>query len=194
MSNKYFSSVSPQLEKLEPTVVFDAYWRFAVERQSIFHQRRNNSPAPWTNNPILQDYKFTNTYRLLDRVSQFLIRNVIGKSRYNQDDLFFRIILFKLFNKIETWNYLQTHLGEITWKEFNFENYDSLLSRALENGRKVYFAAYIMPSGLMSFGSKRKHRNHLRLLELMMKDGLSYKVSDAHSMNDAYDILLSYPP
>ena len=37
----------------------------------------NNKSAPWTSDYILQTYKFTNTYRASDRVSQYLINNVI---------------------------------------------------------------------------------------------------------------------
>jgi hypothetical protein len=44
---------------------------------------------------------FTNAYRAADRVSQYLIRNVIYQSDLpgNADELVFRILLFKLFNR-----------------------------------------------------------------------------------------------
>ena len=60
---------------LKPTVVYDTYWRFAAERQEIFFRRvvRTSQP-PWTADPILAEYKFTNAYRASDRVSQYLIR------------------------------------------------------------------------------------------------------------------------
>lgn len=56
--------------------VFDAYWRFAAERLAIFLRRANGEPGPWTGDPILQQYKFCNTFRAADRVSQYLIRDV----------------------------------------------------------------------------------------------------------------------
>ena len=34
-------------------------------------------PAPWTSDPILRRHRFTNCYRAADRVSQFLISQVI---------------------------------------------------------------------------------------------------------------------
>jgi hypothetical protein len=61
------------LEPLKPTVVFETYWRFAAERQAIFFRRLEGRPAPWTDDPILQQHKFTNAYRASDRVSQYLI-------------------------------------------------------------------------------------------------------------------------
>ena len=63
-------------KKITPTVVFDYYWRFAAERLAIYYRRLKGLPAPWTEDPILAAYRFTNTYRALDRVTQYLIREV----------------------------------------------------------------------------------------------------------------------
>src|ERR1700730_11158973 len=98
------------------TPVFYAYWRFAAERQRIFYRRLQRASGPLTDDSILRCFKFTNTYRASDRVSQFLIRNVIYRDDLPDDEtnLFFRILLFKLFNKIETWQLLEAELGTLT--------------------------------------------------------------------------------
>ena len=57
--------------------VFDAYWRFAAERQQVFYRRARREPPPWTDDPILDRFKFCNAFRASDRVSQYLIREVI---------------------------------------------------------------------------------------------------------------------
>src|SRR6266705_3048098 len=57
----------------KPTKVYDTFWRFAAERQEIFFRRLEEFPPPWTCDPILNEYKFTNAYRASDRTSQFLI-------------------------------------------------------------------------------------------------------------------------
>lgn len=174
--------------------IYDTYWKFAAKRQEIFFNRLNNVQCPWTNDPILQKYKFTNAYRASDRVSQFLIKNVIYNNRkYSPEDMFFRIILFKLFNKIETWNHLEYNFGDITFKNYNFERYDKLLMQLVENNEKIYSAAYIMPSGKSVFGSEKKHRNNLNLLEAMMKDQITQKIARIKSLKQLYELLLAYP-
>ena len=86
--------------------VYDLYWYFAYERQNIFLKKLNGQNAPWTNDEILKTYKFCNSYRVNDRVSQYLLKNVIYNGKeYNNTDMIFRIILFKLFNKESTWEY-----------------------------------------------------------------------------------------
>jgi hypothetical protein len=176
-----------------PTVVFDTYWRFAVERQSIFFKRLRQQSPPWTKDPILLQFKFTNAYRVLDRVSQFLIRNVIYGGKQTSEEIFFRVVLFKLFNKIETWKLLSEKLGEVSWVEYSFAKYDKILSEAMENKSRIYSAAYIMPTGCKTFGYLQKHRNHLRLLEKMMEDKLYAQLEKTKSMRVAFELFKEYP-
>ena len=104
--------------------VYDLYWYFACERQNIFLKKLNGESAPWTDDKILQEYKFCNSYRINDRVSQYLLKNVIynGKN-YFDEDMLFRILLFKLFNKESTWELLLNNFGDITLKTFNIKEY-----------------------------------------------------------------------
>ena len=81
---------------------YDTFWKFAYERQNIFMKRLLGEQYNLTNDAILQNFKFTNTYRASDRVSQYLIKNVIYSKRFSVIDTVFRILLFKLFNKIES--------------------------------------------------------------------------------------------
>jgi hypothetical protein len=71
--------------------VFDTYWRFAVERQNVFLRRVRGESPPWTIDPVIATYKFTNAYRASDRVSQYLIRRVIYGGAYGVRDTIFRI-------------------------------------------------------------------------------------------------------
>ena len=93
---------------LKTTPIFDTYWEFATKRQEIFMKRVAGECPPWTSDPIIKNYRFTNVYRASDRVSQYLIRNVIYNGSQNLEDIFFRVILFKVFNKIETWKSIES--------------------------------------------------------------------------------------
>lgn len=174
------------------TYVFDTYWKFAAERQEIFFNRIAGM-SQLTTDPILLKYKFTNAYRAADRVSQYLIREIIYKGDQNPDELLFRILLFKLFNKIETWELLQHELGTLTWEGFSFELYSKVLSQALQAGEPIYSGAYIMASGRSSFGYTRKHQNHLKLIEQMMRLQLADRIGEAKSFEAVYDLLLAFP-
>ena len=181
------------LSPARPSVVYDTFWRFAAERQAVFFRKLEGEPPPWTEDPVIARYKFTNAYRASDRVSQFLIRHVLYEGDPAPEEVFFRTILFKLFNKIETWELLTAELGAVTFEDFSYDRYDQILTLAMAAKTTIYSAAYIMPSGRSSFGHRGKHRNHLRLLEMLMRDRVAYRIADASTMKEAFEIMRSYP-
>jgi thymidylate kinase len=189
LSPSVFTALAPAV----PTIVYDTYWRFAAERQEIFFRRWRHERPPWTQDPIFSEFKFTNAYRASDRVSQFLIKNVIYEGDQAEEEVFFRIILFKLFNKIETWERLTRAVGVVCYKDYDSRAYDVALSKAIDGGETIYSAAYIMPSGSKAFGTTRKHRAHLKLLERMMDDEVALRVAGTRTMLEAFTLLRSYP-
>ena len=191
-----FSSVPVHIKKTlpKPTIVFDTYWKFAAERQNVFFRRLENPAAEtWTNDAVLKNYKFTNAYRVTDRVSQYLISEVIKKGSQTSEEVFFRIMLFKLFNKIKTWEYLTRQAGEIKYSDFDFTFYSDILEQARSRRVPIYSNAYMMASGKSYFNHIYKHQNHLRLLQKMMEDHLPAQLFAQQSMKAGYEKLLTYP-
>lgn len=176
----------------KPTEAYDTYWRFAAERQNIFY-RKIEGLFPLTDDDVLIKHKFTNAYRASDRVSQFLIKEVIYKGDQSPEEVFFRIVLFKTFNKIETWKLLCKHLKEIKSKDFSFSKYSKILDQAIQKGETIYSGAYIMTSGRSSFGYPKKHKNHLMLIDLMMKNKAFQSIEDAKSMQEVFHLLKEFP-
>jgi hypothetical protein len=176
---------------LRPTPVLDTYWRFAAERQQVYLARLRGDAAPWTTDPIIVRHRFTNCYRATDRVSQYLIGQVIYRGSQDPDEVLFRILLFKFFNRISTWELLCSAFGEPTWTEFCLERYDHVLSEAVARGQAIYSAAYIIPPPRL--GARRKHTNHLLLVRRMVADGLVSRLQARESMEHAFRALRCYP-
>ena len=176
----------------ERTPVYDTYWHFAAERQAIYYRRLTDPVGPWTDDPILGAYRFTNAFRAADRVSQYLIREV----QYHPDrssapsELFFRTILFKIFNRIETFELIERRLGPISWQSSALEAIAGVLDSAFAAKQSIYSAAYIMPAP--AYGHKRKHHNHLAMLRAMMADNLPGNLAATRSLEEAYRLFLSY--
>jgi hypothetical protein len=192
-SIKEFPTIISYSSKPKESIVYDTYWKFTAKRQEVFFNRLNTSLPPWTDDPILKTYKFTNAYRAADRVSQYLIKEVIYKGDQTPSELFFRIILFKIFNKIETWRFLEKKLGKIKFSEYNFSRYNKILNECKLRNGAIYSAAYIMASGKSAYGKESKHQNHLKLIEEMMQNSLPNKIQCAKSMEHLYNLLKKYP-
>ena len=176
---------------LKVTPVFDTYWRFATRRQDLFMRRVLSAPMPWTTDPVLTSYRFTNAYRAADRVSQYLIRHVLYTGEQTPDEIFFRCVLFKLFNRIETWEHLSAELGPLASDNFDPDRYTLALDHLFESRATVYSAAYIMPCP--PFDHARKYANHLHLLNLMLRQEAPARIRDALSLEEVYGVLKDYP-
>src|SRR3546814_8352640 len=85
-----------------------------------------------------------------------------------------------------TWELLETQNGPISWQSFNLEAADNVMHRAMHHGSTIYSAAYIMP--MPSMGSQKKHSNHLRLLEKLMKNGIAGKILAMRSLRELYEL------
>lgn len=176
------------LRVLQPTEAYDSYWRLAAERQRIFLARVSGHAEPWTVDPILRQYRFTNAYRASDRVSQFLIRSVQYESTRPTlpHEVVFRTLLFKVFNRIETWTALENALGAITWDSFDENATVAVLDRMMARGSRVYSAAYIMPPSSGAAIGSAKHEGHIRLIVRAMREGLAEDVCAAPSLEAVY--------
>jgi hypothetical protein len=80
---------------LRATPAFRSYWKIAAERQRMFFRRLAGAPPPWTDDPVLCAHRFTNAYRASDRVSQFLINEVIYGAPVDERSTVLRVLLFK---------------------------------------------------------------------------------------------------
>ncbi|KAF8235846.1 hypothetical protein L208DRAFT_1391644 [Tricholoma matsutake] len=177
--------------QLRPTVVFDTFWRFAAERKVVDDRRRAGLRQPWTDDPIIQKFHFCNTFRVLDKVSQYIIREVIEKGSQDPQELVFRITLFNLFTKIETWELLIRELGPLTWLRFNRNSYQRVLNRAKKEGVTLYTGAFQKPAP--HFGYSDAYMNHLYLLEILMESDLTGRLLNAEYMAEVYEYLISFP-
>jgi hypothetical protein len=174
------------------TIAYETYWRFAAERLAILYRRRHDPVGPWTTDPILRAYRFTNVFRVTDRVSQYLIREIQYRADRSQEprEVLFRTILFKVFNKIETWEALECSHGPLSWRTVDLDAMDHTLSRRRADGHRIYSAAYMMPAP--RFGRAIKHSNHLALIARMMADRLPERLRQAPDLRAVYERILAY--
>lgn len=187
-----------------PNEHFYYYLWWIGERQSIFWHRYNGDPAPYTDDKILQTFKFTNVYRVLDRTSQYMLSNVIyNGNTYSRPDMLWRILIFKHFNSPTTWRYLIHMLGDVTFKTPT-EDIIQCVSDLKDRGYAVYSNAYMLTASFMKSelikkrwgiaGADRKHVAYLRLFDNYIRNnGLYNKILQAWSFQDVFELLRTVP-
>lgn len=178
----------------KPSKAFDTYWKFAHLRQNIFYEKlRHPGEASWTTDPVLRRHRFTNAYRASDRVSQYLIKNVQYNENWSFEDTVFRTLLFKIFNKIDTWELLSNTVGVLSWRKGILTEIGAVLDKAFNTGSRLYSAAYIMPSSKSTFGHERKHRNHLNLIDAVMNTAFLDSLRGSNSLENVFLKLKTLP-
>lgn len=173
------------------------FWYWAAERMHMYRQRVAGDPPPWTADPVLQEWSFTNTYRVLDRTTQHLLA-VQAAGPQATDQLFYRTLLFKVFNKPATWRLLSSHCalcsagsGPAWHGPAHHADLAAHLDGAHAAGTKLYGSAYIMQPAL-GWGHRTKHRNHMAMLARMMADHTPARIADAPTPEYAYELLCTY--
>lgn len=170
--------------------VFRYYFYFMQERMNIFWRKyEGRNAGNLTTDPIMKTYKFTNVYRALDRVSQYLIQNVIYKdiNRYTPEDTLLRILVFKIFNKIETWEYLEHTLPPLTVKNFNVTQISEVLTSRKELV-PIFSNAYMMTGTHKLYNHlKYKHEKWLAMVkEEFTGKNVIGKLLKAKSLEEVY--------
>ena len=168
------------LRPLKPTLLFLAFWRFAAERQRVFWQRVQGLPPPWTCDPVLATYKFTNAYRASDRVSQYLIRSVIYEGIAGATgDCSFARCCSSCSTVSRLGNCSSARRGRCIRRASAWSDMTACWRRHSREAKSIYSGAYIMPSGAARVRPfARKHRDApWSLLAQMLRDELPERIA-----------------
>jgi hypothetical protein len=128
------------------------FFAYARERHLIYLRRRARDPWPWTDDPILRTYRFTNIFRELDRTTQWFAKNVREPLR-GVPEVLLATVLFRWFNRIATGEVIfnQGCLG-LNGEDTSETPWDSFLrTRNVDNMRAALYSAY--PNGPYVTGS-----------------------------------------
>lgn len=190
------------LDLIEPLSFFD-FFDFCAERMKIFHNRFTiRQSPPWTEDPILSKYFFTNCYRELDRTSIWLITKVLreqGAESYPEDLLFSSIIMRRCFNRPETYKLILRAclddggetLTSLSPKEF-LHNRSRILRALTEADFSLYSHAYTLISK-NNKGSKTKTMIYDVLTKIARHPEYLNRVVEAKSPQECLDRIREIP-
>jgi hypothetical protein len=176
--------------------VYELYWTFASRRQAAFEARLSGRQWPWSEDKILQNYKFCNVYRAADRVSQYMIRDVACKTDpwATASDRLFQIVAFRTFSRIRTWETLTQRLnGAPRLEHLSNGEFERALDIAKSIHGGLYTGAFILCAN-KAFGFDEKHRNHVALFKHMfLANDCAERLLNASSLEAIVRTLEAYP-
>ncbi|KAH7343970.1 hypothetical protein B0J17DRAFT_703728 [Rhizoctonia solani] len=195
-------SPSPELSsvvvagvRLPVSLMLDTMFYWIHERHELFLRRLEGHPPPWTKDVILRNHRFTNVSRTYDRATQFLINRVINVGDQTHQELFFRTVLFRLFNRISTYEYLERRCGPLTIANFDITRWSAALSKLQNEGNSLYTGAYQInwPNFGAETANKPSHEKHFILIKHMLDDELPEGIKRCIRLREAFERILAYP-
>jgi len=158
------------------------------ERHQIYIKKMRGDPWPWTRDPILQKYKFTNVFRQLDAETVKFNQRMRGMQEATKWDLLYYMILFRAFNRASTFDLLARYKDGMT----RTRKMKQILHKAADRGEQIFTGAYIITNAgssdskidLMCDALGVQYRARQRIWEHMLADG---------TMEGCTKILTQYP-
>ena len=77
--------------------------KFVVDRYRV-HKKKDvqRLQAPWTDNPVIREFKFTNVRREHDRQTRYLIENIVMNDELTLEDKIVNCFMFRCWNNWDT--------------------------------------------------------------------------------------------
>lgn len=130
---------------------FSRFIHWITERHNIYLRRQAGHDKPWTTDPVLQQYFFTNPYRENDKVTVWFrehIRDPLSQDYINGGKLScpkpilpFAVVAFRWFNYIPTGSVL-LHNG--LFSDWDVGLATKLLHEREDQGRQIFTGAYMI--------------------------------------------------
>jgi len=111
------------------------YW--IKERESIRQARKKKLPRPWTDDEILNEFRFCNVRRMDDKVSKWILKHWY-KPNYNHKNALIACIIARHFNKPST---LEALGFPTTWQP---RKYKRVLASIAASDVPIFNGAYII--------------------------------------------------
>jgi DNA polymerase I-like protein with 3'-5' exonuclease and polymerase domains len=160
----------------------DEFIAMVAEREAIRQRREAGQPHPWTDDPILGRWYFTNMYRSLDKNTVWLWDHWL-RPHDGESDLWFAAMVARLTNRIETWEALG---WPVPWNPAQF--IDVMAHRPKG---KAYGGAYVIPAFQ---GDKRpKYESQAEILTRMWSDRETLRPRDGMLVAQFVQGLEAYP-
>lgn len=130
----------------ESGLVGDQRWfyHWIIEREKCRVGNENGLPKPWSNDPILQSYRFCNVEREKDTVSKWINDNwMVPYDDVDPERMVFAMTAARLFNRISTLKLVGFPEIEYLLDDW-LEHARTVTKQARDRGEKIWTGAYLV--------------------------------------------------
>lgn len=171
-----------------------------IKRRYVIHLRKDvlKKDPPWTTDPVLRDFRFTNIRREHDKESKWVIEHIANNPELSYEDKLLNVILFRLYNKHETAELISMPFKFSQTPDWNPEWYRSLFEAALvEDPKRVFFTAAFHTVGMKNTlkrvtGESYAPMRILKFIKILINEGLVDDIKACVNQQEVYQTLTDY--
>lgn len=171
-----------------------------IKRRYVIHLRKDvlKKDPPWTTDPVLRDFRFTNIRREHDKESKWVIEHITNNPELSYEDKLLNVILFRLYNKHETAELISMPFKFSQTPDWNPEWYRSLFEAALvEDPKRVFFTAAFHTVGMKNTlkrvtGEDYAPMRILKFIKILINEGLVDDIKACVNQQEVYQTLTDY--
>jgi len=115
----------------------EAFFAYARERYHIKLRRDAGQPKPWTEDPVLQQWRFCHVFREDDKTTAWFRDNIREPLHWEYDAVLWATVAFRWFTRIETGEKIKNVLLNYGWDE-------QLVRAAVRGLRPLVTGAYMI--------------------------------------------------
>ncbi len=130
-----------KIEKVKELSSIEIFFYWIKERESIRLKKESGRPKPWTDDSILQTYRFCNVRRMDDKVSHWLLKNWY-EPYYNHPNMLYAAALARFINKPASLDLITPYVfikGQPSWVKIM-----SQLYFFKSKGQTIFNGAYMV--------------------------------------------------
>ena len=119
----------------------ERFFAFVVKREQLRLRKESGAPWPWSDDEILNTYKFTNVKREHDRTTRWMRKNWTGPNASRPcGEIIYNCALFRYFGTTE-------FAAAVRWQhKHDPDNLIAVAERQRSIGERVFTGAYIIPT------------------------------------------------
>lgn len=170
--------------RLDASLVCE-FFLLAGEREHIRKAKAAGEPRPWTEDPVLNEYRFCNVRREDDRTTVWFRQNIRAPLAERPVDVTLATVVFRWFNRIETGEVLKPMLLAGRWDPVWVHN-------QLHKVKPVVTGAYMIktPAGMS------KVRGICQCVDFFVREGMHHDVTHnlgSHTLRGFHEGLMEVP-
>lgn len=167
------------------------FFSFIYKRQAIWYRRFVlQQTAPWTDDPILQTFKFCNVYRELDKSTIYLLQKL--EPLTDKKSQLLNIIFYRFFNQDKLYENLGIEPFSVISKQTK-KQLQQGFTNMRKRGQTLFNTAYIISPGTSRLP---KHRTILNNLEKISQNAetIIRQLETCKTPEQAFQILIDNIP